>query len=215
MPPEPKPDPDSESLAAAIRGRRSVRRFREDAIDRPALEALIESASWAPSAGNRQDWIFTVVRSPAVRRRLDEAVRRRWESLLAEVGDRGAAGDFARYVAAHSRLAHAPVLILVSARGADALGRRLFGDAAELAAGGAVSAAMAAQNLMLAAHARGLGTCCLSGPLVAADELGRLAGLPPRQRIVCLIALGRPAEAPEAPARRPVLSIARFLDDER
>jgi len=198
-------------LFEAIRGRRSVRKFRPDPVARETLGRLIEMAAWAPSAGNRQDWFFTVVDSADVRRRMDEAVRRRWDALVEGTGGKGTLGEAAKYVARYSDLSGAPVLILVSARRVDPLQRKLLGEAAEVAGGGILSASMAAQNLMLAAHALGLGSCCMTGPLAAGEELGRIAGLRPRQRIVCLIALGWPAEAPPAPPRRPVADISRFL----
>lgn len=206
------PDPNPEGLFALIRGRRSVRRFRDEPVDRATLDRLIELAGWAPSAGNRQGWAFTVVTSVEARRRMAEAVRRRWESVLAESGGRGTVSELAGYVARHSDVSGAPALILVSARRVDALQRRLFGDAAAVASGGIASAAMAAQTLMLAAHALGLGSCCMTGPLIAGDELGRIAGLGPREEIVCLVALGRPAEIPAAPARKSAAEIARFIE---
>jgi len=46
----------------AIRGRRSVRRFREGRVPDEHLRLILEAATWAPSAGNAQPWEFVVVR---------------------------------------------------------------------------------------------------------------------------------------------------------
>ena len=48
-------------LSEAIKGRRSVRRFRPDPVQRDVIERILELAQWAPSAMNRQDWRFIVV----------------------------------------------------------------------------------------------------------------------------------------------------------
>lgn len=57
----------------AIKTRRSVRRYLNKEIPSELLNELLEAARVAPSASNRQDWQFVVVRDPAVRRQLAEA----------------------------------------------------------------------------------------------------------------------------------------------
>ena len=59
-----------------ILGRRSVRAFKERAIPREDLEAIVACGQWAPSARNRQEWTFVVVDSRARIARLSEAMRR-------------------------------------------------------------------------------------------------------------------------------------------
>ncbi|HEX7539113.1 MAG TPA: nitroreductase family protein, partial [Syntrophales bacterium] len=52
-------------LETAIRGRRSIRKFRPDAIPRKLLEELLETARWAPSWGNTQPWeIYVITGAP-------------------------------------------------------------------------------------------------------------------------------------------------------
>ena len=202
-----------EGMLEVLRGRRSVRRFRDEPLDRALLEGLVEAATWAPSAGNRQDWFFSVVTEPDLRAKVSEAVRRRWEEILRANDSRGAVGEAARYVQKYSDLSTASAIVAVSCRKTDAIQRALLGEDADIFGGGVLSAAMAAQNLLLAAHASGLGSCCLTGPMAAAEELHRLLGLDRRQRLVCLVALGRPADgaAPLAPARKPVSEVSKFF----
>jgi len=202
----------ADDLLNLIRTRRSVRRFRDEPVSRDILERLIEAASWAPSAGNAQDWRFTVVTSPSRLREMNDAARRAWEKIIAAHEGSGLVEDVGRYAARFSDFAAAPALIVVSARATGPLHRRLLGDAAAAGAGSAASAAMAAQTLLLAAHALGLGACPMTGPLAARDELARLIGLERKQDIVCVVALGYPAEAPATPRRKPVGEIARFVE---
>ena len=73
---------DAEGLGELMRGRRTVRRFRDEPIDEETLRGLIEAAAWAPSAGNRQDWFFTVVTAPELKARMARAVKQKWDAIV-------------------------------------------------------------------------------------------------------------------------------------
>jgi len=57
----------------AIKKRYSVRSYRPDPVDEETIRFLLEAARLAPSASNRQEWRFVVVRDPSLRERLAEA----------------------------------------------------------------------------------------------------------------------------------------------
>ena len=202
----------AEDLMSLIRRRRSVRRFKPDPVPRRLVVQLIESAGHAPSAGNRQDWTFTVVTSESAKGEMAEAVRRRWDQIVAANRDSGLTEGVAEYCSDFGDFERAPAVIVVSARRASAFERHMLGEDVEATVGSRASAAMAAQNLMLAAHALGLGTCCMTGALAARAELGAIMGLDRKHEIVCLIALGLPDEAPGEPPRTPVDEILRYLE---
>ena len=201
-----------EEFLAALRTRRSVRRFRTEAVSRVLLERLVEHAAWAPSASNRQDWFFAIVTHDELKRALGEVVRERWREIVAANQDSGSIEEIAQYAAHFSEFAAAPAVIAVACREPDGLQRELLDADAELVGGSFTSAAMAAQNLMLAAHALGLGTCCYTGALAAHAGLSRLLSLPQRHKLVCLISVGVPDERPAPPARKPVDKIVRFAE---
>jgi len=62
----------------AIRQRRSIRAYKPDAVPEEVLLEVLEAARLAPSAGNRQPWLFVVVRSPEVKERLHAAYGAEW-----------------------------------------------------------------------------------------------------------------------------------------
>jgi nitroreductase len=62
-------------LFEAIGQRRSVRSYQDKKVEEKALTHVLEAAWLAPSAGNRQEWRFVVVRDAELRRRLMEAAR--------------------------------------------------------------------------------------------------------------------------------------------
>lgn len=202
---------DTGTMAALLRGRRSVRRFKEDSLSKEVISSIVEAATWAPSAGNRQSWDFIAVTSRPLLQSMAHAVSARWRDLLAGT-DSGAADELRDYCRNFDWFATAPVVIAVSTRTPDEFMKQVVGlDAADVA-GQKLSAAFAVENLMLAAHGVGVGTCCLTGPLAARTELETMLGLGKRQTLVCLVAMGYPAEVPAPTPRKAVDQIMRFIE---
>lgn len=195
-----------------IQSRRSTRKFHRESIEKDKLTALIEAAGWAPSAGNRQDWFFTIVTSSKVKRQMAEAVKQRWNTIIENNRDLGFIEEVESYSANFADFADAPVVIVVSALSVNAVQKHLLNDDAHATAGSATSAAMAAQNLMLAAHTLGLGTCCMTGAMAARKELARILKLSKKREIVCLVAIGRPVETPTPPSRKPIEEIRSIIE---
>jgi len=62
-------------VAEAIRLRKSVRAFKDKAVEEDKLHAVLEAGRLAPSASNRQEWRFVVVRDAAMRAKLVAAAK--------------------------------------------------------------------------------------------------------------------------------------------
>jgi nitroreductase len=206
------PLPSPASLLALLRTRRSVRRFRPDPVPEDALAALAEAAAAAPSAGNRQAWRLLLVTS---RERIDamaEAVRAEVARLRSELrADAGPAAG--AYLDNFLHFAAAPLVVapihragpdLLAAAGAAPRAAR--GDAEALA-----SVAAAIENLLLCAHALGLGACWMTGPLVAAEALEKILEVPRGWALSALVPVGAPAEAPAPPPRRAPETLVRRM----
>ena len=188
-------DPSGQRAAAvldAIKQRRSVRSYRPDPVPREVLEQLLAAAIWAPSAHNRQPWRFVVVRTPAAREALARAMGERLRRDLAADGVPADAveNDVRR---SYARLLAAPALVVVCLTLADMdvypdVRRR---DAERTMA--VQSAAMAGQNLLLAAYAVGLGACWMCAPLFCPDVVQSVLTLPADWEPQGIIALGYPA----------------------
>jgi nitroreductase len=76
----------------AIRGRRSIRKYRQEPIPDDKLEMIFEAARLAPSAANRQPWRFIVVRDANRKKALAGAANNQWflsdaAAIVAAVGD--------------------------------------------------------------------------------------------------------------------------------
>jgi coenzyme F420-0:L-glutamate ligase/coenzyme F420-1:gamma-L-glutamate ligase len=186
-----------DALYAIMKGRRSVRRYAEQPIAPELVQRLLEAAIWAPSAHNRQPWRFVVLSSAETRRALAAAMG---ERLRADLTADGAAPELIeRDVSrSYSRISGAPLAIMVCLSMAD-MDRYPDGRRNEAEYIMAVqSVAMAAQNLLLAAHAEGLGTCWMCAPLFCPDVVRNALNLPADWQPQALITLGYPAAARES-----------------
>lgn len=205
-----------DALLEIMRGRRSVRDYSGEDVSAAEVRTLVEAARQAPSNNNRQAWRFLEVRNPDVRARLRQAVAARVGELERRLaGSEEAAGleGYARYL---TFFADAPVLMVVlykrSPAFLEALLRRAgLAPAEEMLLAEGFSAAMAVQNLLLAAHAMGLGACCVTGPLVAADLMREILKIPPAYLIAALVPVGRPAGPAPAPPRKPIDRILEVI----
>jgi len=218
-------------LDQAIRERRSVRRFLPEPVPREDIEAMLEAACWAPSSTNSQPWRFLVVLRREWIEETAALVFDFFDRAMKEAHSRGerTAAALLRFLRGYgSFLRVAPVLIVACGvpytvpkyglegaatveklirAGGEQIGHIFFSTVDK-------SVAMATQNLMLKAHAMGYGTVAIDTPLAVADEIKALLKMPAgdSMRVVMVIALGRPAEHPSAPLRRPVSTVSYFLE---
>jgi F420 biosynthesis protein FbiB-like protein len=194
---------DAEVFQSLIRGRRSIRRYRPEPVPDDVLQRVLEAASWAPSAHNRQPWRFVVLTEPSKR----EKLAHRMGELLraARTADGDDPGDIEGDVTrSYNRIAGAAVAVVVfmTLEDMDVYPDARRSRAEELMA--VQGAAMATQNLLVAAHAEGLGACWMCAPLFCQEEVGAALGVPPHWQAQALITLGYPASKGKPASRRPV-----------
>lgn len=204
------------SFWETIAGRRSVRRFKPDPVPEEEVREIVRVATQAPSASNRQMWKFVAVADPRVKVELRQAVEQAIDELAgAGPGVKGVGGMKGWSLF----FADAPVVILVfgeeyKSRTDEALRARGLA-VAEIdrlrARPDLQSIGAAIQTLMLAAHAKGYGTCWMCAPVLAAREIERLAGVEERWHLLAVVPLGVPAEKPRSPGRKPVEEVFTYL----
>jgi coenzyme F420-0:L-glutamate ligase / coenzyme F420-1:gamma-L-glutamate ligase len=190
------------SIDGIILGRRSVRRYQDRPIPRKVLESVLNAATWAPSAHNRQPWRFAVITSPQIQRELALAMGNRLRADLAadQVPQEVIEKDATR---SYSRITGAAALILVCMSMAD---MDRYPDARRSAAERLMavqSTSLAVQNLLLAAHAEGLGACWMCAPLFCPDVVTAQLELPADWEPQSLLTLGYPAETKQS-TRQPL-----------
>ncbi len=194
-------------LYRIIQERRSIRRFDGVAIPPETLQRVLEAATMAPSAHNRQPWRFVILTALDDKRSLANALGEELrEDRLADGDDPGQIEkDVTQSI---ERITNAPVVVIacLSMEAMDVYPDERRKTAEYIMAVQGVS--MAAQNLLLAAHAEGLGACWLCAPLFTKDEVREEMSLPDGWDPQGLILLGFPAEAGKERPRRPMEEVS-------
>lgn len=173
---------------------RACRSFSTAPVSDETLARILDAATRAPSAENKQPWEFIIVRDRDARERIGDLTRRAWDAhgrafseprlspeLLEDV-DRGATGG----------IAAAPVNIVVCAD----IERGLEATVAS-------SIFPAVQNILLAATALGLGSALTTITTTYRRELAEILGLPDHVVPIAVIPVGHPARPLRPPRREP------------
>lgn len=178
-----------------MKTRRSIRKYKPDPVPRELLEEVLDSALAAPSGTNLQPWHFVVLQSPeavARFRELTAEIPAKFHPVLAQRFP-----NHPKTVQATegflATLGGAPVCILAFLEKTDYPDRDSVLQS--------VSAAI--ENLLLAAWAKGLGTCWMSvaqrmglGPVLQKEFA------PEKGEFIAAVTLGYPAQSPVAPRRK-------------
>jgi len=165
-------------LTEAIKGRRSVRKFKPDPVPRDVLEGIMELALWAPSGMNRQDWFFIIVQGEK-----KEELKRVFSDAFNDMRP-----QLEKVFAEKPKIIESTKNFFETFGGAPAF---IFAYAGKGPGGDwdTHSTAVAVQNLLLAAESLGLGGC----PVAAFydDELNDLLNLDGEgESVIYLAAVG-------------------------
>jgi len=217
---------DATALLQLMRSRRSCRRFREEPVDRAVLEDLVRAGRAAPSGTNSQCWTFTVLPTRAAVKEFGNSIGayfKRLNRLAEKPAVRGLLRLLGKPELSDYYRQHYPTVRRALTEW-DELGvDRLFHGAPAAiivasAPGGstpAEDALLATQNILLAAHVLGLGTCLIGFAVAAMHQDARIQqrlGIPPQEAVRAVIALG-PTDRKFARCAGRKPATVRWLDD--
>ena len=179
------------AVIEAIRKRRSIRAYEARPVPKDLVQAVIDAGNEAPSAMNSQPWRFVVVEDAAAKKKLLAAALPQAKKITEQVKD----ADPERYEMIKKRYAElpdpvyysAPVVVFVIGTGGYA----------------AHSCPLACENMMLAAHALGLGSCWVGfGAMAVGDpEVKALLELKDDEAVFGPILLGYPKGGAQRPPK--------------
>lgn len=187
----------------AIRSRRAVRAYTAEKPGEALILELIDAAVRAPTAMHLEPWAFVVIQDRAMLKRLSD----RAKALLLEPEVRVGWGTAGRSHHDHPGVLADPAFnIFYDAGTLVVVCRTIEAPFAE------ADCWLAAENLMLAATAKGLGTCCIGFAVAAlnAPDVKRELGIPHAGAAVAPIIVGT-ANGPVAPVPRKVPEILRWM----
>jgi len=174
-----------------IRSRRSIRHFKTDPIPQDVIERIMDAATWAPSAMNRQRWKFYVL-TEELRYRLASIHNPLFEQMEPALRERYGDEGVEKRRDLYTDFAGAPVAVVCFTE-----------YTKETYKPDLISASLACENLVLAANAEGLGSLMMTSSLALSDEISFLCGVDQKKmEPVMVILLGYADEKPEAPERR-------------
>lgn len=208
---------------AFIYKRHSVRKFKDQPVDRQHLYELIKAATYAPSGKNQQNWHFVAVTNKEKIAAIAELVRQKNAALAGCITDAAKKKAFQGMVNYHTVFAGAPVLILAYAGPYATVADDLLAsgvmpreEALEYAKPnpGIQNIAAALENLHLAAAALGYGTCWMTGPTYAARGISSLIGFAREgYYLAAMTPLGIPDEDKWSnPPRKAVAEVLTIID---
>jgi nitroreductase len=206
-----------DDLLAVMKERRSVRAFSLSPVSDEEIRILLEAVQCAPSNSNRQAWKFLCIKNNGVKQKMADAVEKKLTQIGAALTDPELIAAFDSYATYMTFFKHAPLVIVALSKHVPSFLEKISREIGVEIANPAIqpelmSVSMAIQNLQLAAHALGLGTCCMTGPLLAADEIRAILDVRTPFELAAIIPVGRYDAAPFAPARKDITLISEIIE---
>jgi coenzyme F420-0:L-glutamate ligase/coenzyme F420-1:gamma-L-glutamate ligase len=193
-----------------LRTRRSVRHFKQSPVSTKIIQKILETATYAPSAHNRQPWRFIVV--------TDEKAKHQLSTAMAVDFRRDLENDqlpedeiLSRLEKSHLRITSSPVIIFLCMDMSD---MDVYPDAHRAAAEKIMaiqSTANAGMQLLLAAHAEGLGCVWTCAPLFTPNTIKTTFQSSDSWEPQGMFLLGYPAETPQVRKRKSIIEISKFI----
>ena len=174
-------------LMEAIKGRRSIRKYKPDPVPDGMLQKVLEAVRWAPSWANTQCWEFIVVRDGEMKAEL--------------------AGTLPKTNSALSSMTEAPlVIVLCGKKGVSGFKK---GEPATVKGDWLMfDTGIAMQNLCLAAYGLGLGTVVIG--IFDHKKAEEILGVPQNVEVVAMTPLGYPASEGSAPRRKEISEFVHY-----
>ena len=189
-------------LGEAMFSQRAIRRFRPDPIPADVMQDIMQAAIRAPNGGNNQGWHFIVVQDEEMRRKLGDLYHEAWWAKRADAGIMGpqdippGPSSMRSAMRLANEIGDAPVMVLVcaTAQGAQAAG----------------SVIPAAQNMLLAARAFGIGGTIATLHPVVDERVHELFGIPDEAQVVYCMPFGYPRGNFGPVTRRPLNEVCSY-----
>jgi nitroreductase len=210
-------------LEQLVKTRRSIRKWQDKPVPEDLITKALELATWAPNAGNQQNWFFYVI----YKRDTINAIADKTQEIANQVSkwlEEEKSDWTERWKHSAGLFRSAPVLIAVVTTQYHVGPDKIIAEKAKtdpkadmvykwrMAANSRIqTVGSAVATMLLAFQQMGLGAVWMTGPMQAKGEIEKVLGLPSDKDVVALIPVGYPAETPEVKPRKPVSEISKIL----
>lgn len=171
---------NSEAIIETILSRRSVRKYKPEAVNRDTMKVILECGINAPNGQNKQSWAVRVVDNPEFLNGISEIFKQKNPKAAEDPNFK-------------NMFRNAPTVVFI--------GNDTSYDCSQIDCG------LLGENMVLAAWSMGIGSCCLASPTRFMTDTPEAAGylkrleLPEGYRLLYCIAFGYPDETPAAKPR--------------
>lgn len=202
-----------ENLRTFLRTRRSIRRFKTDPVPDSVLRDILHTATFAPSAHNRQPWRFIVLTDSSAKTHLSDAMAEEFQRDLEK--DNLPPEEITKRVnKSRERITGAPIVVILCV---DMSEMDNYPDERRKKAEyiiGIQSAANAGMQLLLAAHAEGLGGVWVCSPMFAQEIVQNALNISKQWEPQAMFLLGYPLEIPAFRGRKAIEEVMKFSTSE-
>ncbi len=214
---------ESTDLAKLIKGRRSIRSWQDKEVPEELLSRAVQLATWAPNAGNKQNWHFYIIINRDTIKAIADAV----QASVDKIASWPEAKKFkvvARQRQRASFFRSAPAAIVVTARQYQSPMDQILAAREEtdpwarqvrhwrnMSDSRIQSVASAIAYLLLNLHQMGLGAVWMTGPMQAKGKIEKILKVPADMDVIAFIPIGYPAESPAPKERRPVGEVSEII----
>ncbi len=196
-------------IIEAVKTRKSIRKFKKDDLDLNQIKKIIEISINSPSGGNAQNWFTYIIKNKSI---LDK-MRNEVETVYKQITGKDAPAVYAFFN-------EAPVVLAVVEKpyigsldpiieNAD---KSRSHDRKFIVNPGLQGVSSFITHILLVAHNEGLGTCWMTGPLIAKPEIESILGIKSPDNLVALIPIGKPVERQSKTSRMDVNEVIKIVE---
>ena len=205
-----------------INTRRTIRKYKDDMPPMEDIKKIIDAGRLAPSATNSQNWLFYAITNKNIMEQMKNAVIEEYNKMAEQFSDNVEFIEKIDYFKNYSTFfANAPVVIAIvetqrissitemlrNSGMSEAVLKYVRPDSSLLSIGGAI------ENMSLAAHNLGYGTCWMVAPIIATKQFSEILNLDETSHVVSLLPLGIPfTEKYQSPDKKALNEVLRIVD---
>ena len=200
--------------------RKTIRKYKTDLPPVSDIQKIIDAGRLAPSATNSQNWEFIAIYNPDIKREMFDAVTDMYDEISRLEITEENKNKLGMYKYYSGFFVKAPVVIAVVEKERNSFVTNILRennypeDEISLMRPNSslLSIGAAVENMSLAAHALGYGTCWLCAPIVAYKKFKEILNLDEKSKIVSLLTVGIPEHNNfKSPPKKPLSEVMQIL----